>query len=153
MDFKFKGRPLTQKETNTFITLGMSKDKDQPLDKEDTLFGVLLKDEPLAQILLKRIKVFKLPFMISAMFFLMSVSTGFTNPGKVIMLLWLAHQYHNKAHHRNITLLGVNEWVDIFPFGVPTEKELERMWKSQKAPGAPSGNLLDDIRTWHPDPI
>ena len=96
MDFKFKGRPLTQEESKTFIAL---------------------------------------------------------NPGKIIMLLWLAHQYHKKVHHRNITLLGIDEWVDIFPFGVPTEKEMERMWESQKAPGAPSGNLLDDIKTWNPDPI
>lgn len=148
MDFKFKGRPLTRKETEIFIALGTAKDKDQPLDQED-----ILKDEFLAQILLKRIKFYKLPFTISAMFYIISVSTVFTNPGKVIMLLWLAHQSHKKVHHNRVTILGIDEWADIFPNGVPTEEELERMWKSQKAPGAPMGNLLDDIKTWNPDPI
>lgn len=145
MDFKFKGRPLTQEESNTFITMSLSAHKDLPLDEEGTL-----SNELLAKILMKRIKAYKLPFKISAMFFLASISTAFTNPGKVMVLLWLAHQYHKK---NQVPLLGLNEWVDIFPFGVPTEEELERMWESQKAPGAPLGNLLDDIKTWHPDPI
>jgi len=145
MDFTFKGRPLTQDETKLFITMCLSKQKDTSLESDS-----LLSSEFLAKILIKRIKAYKLPFNISAMFFFVSINTAFTNPGKIMILLWLAYQYYKK---NQVPFLSLNEWTAIFPFGVPTEEELQRMWESQKAPGAPMGNLLDDIRTWNPDPI
>jgi len=142
MDFNFKGRPLNTEESEILIKILLVGSLDKPLDQEERL-----KDDFLAQIVIKRLKAFKLPFMISSAFYVISLSTVFNNPGKIVMLLWLAYKYHLE---KKIAYLDINAWVDMFPMTIPTEEELQYMWESQKSPGAPLGNLLDDPNTWHP---
>jgi len=118
-EFKFKGSPLTEEQTKHCLGLLISKGSDCPLG-EDTEG---LKDELLAQIFLKRIEVYELPFKVSTYFFLMSLMTTFTNPGKVMILLRLCYQEHLKT---GCSYFDIETWCDMFSFGPPTEEELSK---------------------------
>lgn len=134
--FTFRGRPLTKEESKLYIGLIFSKSSkgEESIDKSS------IKDEFAAKILIKRIQVYKLPFNISDMFFVMSVETFAKNPGKLMILLRLCYQYHQKTQQ---TFLGIDEWTQLF---VPTDQELKQMWGSQKHPDY--DNLLDNPFYW-----
>lgn len=135
--FEFKGKPLTQKQAKLFVTLLFKKDTEEPINISS------LKNEFSAKILIKRIEVYKLKFNISDMFLIMSIETFIDNPAKLIILLRLCYQHWQKT---NQTFLNINEWANIFPWGIPTEQELHNMWKSQKHPEY--NNLLDYPFSW-----
>ena len=140
-EFSFEGRPLTQEESAFFIKLSLNADKEKNL-KESSI-----NKEFLAQVLLKRIQGYNLKFEISDFFFIISVLCFANNPGKIMILLRLCFQYWLKTER---SFLGISEWVDIFPSGVPTEKELEQMWDSQKfsEAGVMTDNLVDCPSLW-----
>jgi hypothetical protein len=76
----------------------------------------------------------------------MSMITFASNPGRIMILLRLCWQQYMK---NGTKLFDFNTWAtDMFPWGVPTEQELEVMWDSQKAAEQPLGNLLDNEDVW-----
>jgi len=150
-EFKFEGVQQTKESTELLIGMVLAKKSnpsiDKPLEEEETLsnaFG--------AQILLKRIKAYKLPYIVTSTFYVMSVKTFVNTPGDIMTLLWLCHQYHKRTKK---TLLGLEEWVDIFPFGTPSDSDKSAWWDSQKLTsdernvvGSSSDNLVDYSHLW-----
>jgi hypothetical protein len=140
-EFEFKGQPLTEEQSKGFIGMFLNRNKEKPLKEDDRI-----RDEFPTQIFLKRISAYELGFEVSNFFFAMSMMTFATNPGKIMLLLRLCYQYHKKTRK---TMLGINEWGEMFPWGTPTEEEMESMWDSQKKMGEPvGGNMLDNPKYW-----
>ena len=142
VEISFKGSPLNQEQSNNFLHLLMAPEKERPLEDSE------IRNEFLAQILLKRIDAYNLPFIITDYFFVMSVSTFVDRPGLAILLLRLCWQEWKK---NGTTKFDLNIWgTKLFPFGVPTEEELEAMWDSQKGFNNNSNvdNLLDLSDNW-----
>jgi len=121
---EFTPVPLTREQTEEFLQLCLNPDKDKPLDEVPELCRNVV-----ASAFLVKQHGFELPYKISAYFFLMSALTIADRPGIAVMILWMAHEYNR---HRGKKLLGLPEWVDIFPMGVPTDHDMKKWWDSQK---------------------
>lgn len=139
-EFNFKGAPMSQEGTEMLVKALMNKDSDKiALEKEPLLAGSFA-----AQIILKRIEAYKLPFKISTFFFAAaSMLLPVETPADCMILLWLCHQ-HNKKNGR--MFIDVNEFCYIFPMGCPTESEKHAWWDSQKIPydERPTGTIMDN---------
>ena len=142
-EFTFRSRPMTKEETETFVQLHMSTKPDAVLGET----GVEeFENEFLVKIIKKRFEVYKLPFKMTDKFLLMSMMTFAQNPGKIMILLRLCWQ---KYVENGTKLFDLLVWAqEVFPWGVPTEQELEAMWDSQKAKDQPYGNLIDNPDIW-----
>ena len=144
-EFKFKGEPLSEEYSKNFLKLLMAKKNERPLAESK-----LAKDF-LAQIFLKRIEGYELKFTVTDFFFAFSATIAFNNPGKVMILLRLCYQYWRDESE---TLIGIEYFAQIFPWGAPTDGELKEMWYSQKYNDRPSDslndNLLDYPELWIP---
>jgi hypothetical protein len=136
-EFKFTGEQLSVENTGQLTGLIMNSDKQQELSKAEELM-----EEFSAQMIQKRLEVYGLKYRLTDFFLVASVLTFATNPGKLMIMLWLAHQYWRKSKKE---LLGIEEWCLIFPDGTPTEDELKVMWDSQKSEG---NNMLDNPKNW-----
>lgn len=137
--FTFIGQPLTKEQSHYFISLVLNKSKELPLKHSQPD----LKNIPLSQILLKRIEHYPLPFEITDFFMLISILTFVNSPGNIMILLRLCYQYFKKT---NKSLLNIEDWSNIFPFGYPTTQELNQMWLSQKLPN--NNNMVDYPELW-----
>ena len=142
-EFKFSGVPMTEEQSGQFMMLVLNKNKDEVLSAKSEITG----QSALIQIFLKRIEAYKLPFKVSEMFMIMSLMTFVDRPGNVMILLRLCYQYYMKT---KTEMLGISEWAELFPMGVPSDKELEQMWDSQKSRGGEffTGNMLDNPKVW-----
>jgi len=141
-EFTFRGTPLTTETMMNITGLIMNSGKEQPLNEAQDLKG-----EFAAEMILKRIKAYELKFTISDFFLVASLTTFANNPVKLMIMLWLAFQYHKKTGK---DFLGIQEWCEIFPVGTPNETEMQDMWESQKTE-SPSGslvNMLDNVANW-----
>lgn len=144
-EFIFKGRLLDKYEVGCFLQLQLM------LKKKSDVEIALIDDKEISndfgsQILLKRIESYNLPFMISNLFYIMSVETWVKNPGKVMMLLRLLYQEWKKSGKQYFNL---EDWTLIFfPYGVPTDEEQEKWWDSQKSFDEPLGNMVDNSSYW-----
>lgn len=139
-EFKFKGQPLSQESMALIGKLIISAEQEVELEKDETL-----KNEFLRNLIVKRFEVYDLKFKITNFFFIASLITFVANPGKAMIMLWLAFNYWKKT---NKEVLGIKEWCEVFAWGTPSEEELLIMWDSQKAPKEPSGNMLDNKNYW-----
>ena len=90
----------------------------------------------------KRIQHYPLPFDMSVFFVALSIICGIDRPGKAMGLLWLAFCYHKKTGKK---WLGIEDWAEIFPFGMPTDEEWETWWDSQKESQV---NKVDHPKYW-----
>jgi hypothetical protein len=135
MKFEFRGKPLTEEQIEILMKLTLSTHKDAPLGEDK---NNIIHQNFISQIVTKRIEAYKLPFNLTEFFLLMSLSTWVTSPGRAMIMLAICQEY--VANHDK-KLLGIIEWVGIFPFGVPTDEEFDKMWDGQKVNGS---NLVDD---------
>jgi hypothetical protein len=138
-EFKFKGEPLSRKESEQLLVMIMNKNKEKDISENKDLSEVFT-----VKIFLKRKDAFNLPFSITDFFVGMS-SKFLGKPGTAITLLWLCFCYYKKTGKR---LLDINDWCLMFPWGLPTDKELEAFWDSQKGPEEPLGNMIDNPEYW-----
>jgi hypothetical protein len=146
-EFKFKGRQLDKEETANLMSLLLASKKGTEMPMKDD--PELMKLFP-AQVAAKRIEVYPLPFCLTNLFFIMSIMTFVRSPGNVMGLLWLAKNYSDK---RKKSLLTLEDWCEIFPWGVPTEKEFITWWGTQKVAPEDRGpmepdNLVDYSELW-----
>lgn len=137
---KFHGKPMTKEQSEIFLKLMLAKPKEIPIENDEELNTSFL-----SQIIIKRIKAYKLPYSLSNLFLLMSLSCGVNTPGKAMIILALSFQYYNKNPK---SLLTIEDWANIFPFGMPSEKEFDQMWDSQKKSDEPLGNMVDNPENW-----
>jgi hypothetical protein len=142
-EFIFKGKQLNPEQSRILLGCIMAtKDaswKESVFDEEPTLCNNMA-----AKIISKRINVYGLAYKLSSSFFAMSLLTMLKTPGDCMILLRLCHQYHKKTGK---TFLDINDWCEMFPFGVPTEDEKQQWWESQKIPyeDRPAGSLMDNL--------
>jgi hypothetical protein len=139
-EFTFKGAPMTKEQTKQVLGLMMAKSKEKPAAEDEQLSPLFL-----SQVILTRISAYKLPFTVSNFFLLASMICGIDSPGKMMLLLALCFQYHQKNKK---TLLTLNDWANMFPWGMPTKEEFHQMWDSQKREGEPLGNMVDNPEYW-----
>lgn len=69
------------------------------------------------------------------------------SPGKVVMWAYTLNELFVKQG-RKVTM---EDWINEFPMGVPTEEEYQAMWELQKIKGPTNGgsdNMIDDFRNW-----
>mgnify|MGYP001021929473 CR=1 FL=1 len=135
--FEFVGQPLSEEQSRQLMALLLNKDKDVPLAQEP-----ILANEKSSQMILKRIEAFKLPFTITAQFMIASIMTWVSSPGKLVALLWLCHNYHKQTGK---TLLNIEDWTNMFPWGTPTDKEFGLWWDKQKCK---YDNKVDLLSLW-----
>lgn len=67
------------------------------------------------------------------------------SPGNIVMML-ACYQYYVFNHpEKKDTELTLNDFVNLFPFGIPNNNKLNEIWDSQKVSieGIRSDNLLD----------
>lgn len=141
-EFKFKGEPLSNENTQRYMSVYMVKEKQKLLNESN------FRDEFIAKIFLKRIEVYELKFMVTDFFFAMCIATFVNTPGRVMILLRLCYQYWKNTGKE---IIDIDDFAYIFPWGTPTESELEQMWNSQKYFDRPencSDNLLDYPELW-----
>ena len=66
-------------------------------------------------------------------------------PGKVVMWAYTLNEMFVKQG-RKVTM---EDWINEFPMGVPTEDEYSAMWELQKVkPPAKGDNMIDDFSNW-----
>lgn len=143
--FTFKGAPMTDKQSELFISLLMNKGSE--IDVRDSRSEDLKKAFPV-QVLLTRVEVYKLPFVFTDMFILTCMSMDIMQtPGKVMLLLRLCYQTWKEI---GFTVFNVEVFAKMFPWGVPTEQEWKSMWDSQKCDRNENvtDNLVDDVKYW-----
>lgn len=139
-EFTFEPKPLDEAASENIFSLLIKRDAETPLESSD------LAKEFLAQVLLKRVVAYGLPFKFTDFFFIASIVTFVDNPGKIMALLRLCWQHWRDTNNTNFNL---NYWVsEMFPWGIPSDSEIQKWWDSQKSPGAPLGNLVDDASLW-----
>ena len=147
--FNCKVRPLTKDESGLFLNISLMEMKGveilQKLDKT-----VREKQDFLYMVMTTRLEAFKeisptLDIGIGPQLFCTLISD---RPGKIVM--W-AHTLNELfvQQGRQVTLA---DWTMKFPFGIPTEKEYERMWDLQKVVPEPgvfrTDNMVDDFKSW-----
>lgn len=140
-------RPLTQDESKMLITLLCHKDDDGliPLDeviRKDNVFPYM--------VMVKRLDTFKKMFSpkleigLGPQIFCALTSN---NPAKVVMWAYTLNEIFLKCGHK-VTL---EDWINEFPMGLPTEEEFIRIWDSQKqkrTEALGSDNKIDDFTNW-----
>lgn len=144
--FKFRGTPMTQDQTMKVMGLMMTRDSEGPVTKDEELSGLF----PVA-VILKRITAYGLPFTFSNSFILASLLCGMNSPGKAMIVLALAFQYYKEKKSScsdMSSLLTIDDWANMFPWGFPSDSEFQLMWESQKSADEPHGNLVDNPRHW-----
>lgn len=130
---KLKPQPLSENQSEILQHLMLFKRSPQtkPIENKPPLF----------QMIEKRIQNLHTYLIdIPAMFYL---TTIVKKPGDVIMYCWY-FQYLSKK--RNIKEFTIDEIVNIFPMGFPSENELKKVWDIQKVERPSmeySDNLLD----------
>ena len=111
-------------------------------------------------ILLKRIKHLNLPFIVTDYFILMSIVSFADNPGKIMILLRMMYDHYRNNPHlianqgkrivrddgKDVMIFNHDKWcMDMFPNGVPAEKDLNRIWDNQKVKEFDTRNLTDNM--------
>jgi len=148
-EFKFKGRVLTPEESKRLIDLVMfaNNGNEQDLAQDSEINKTLL-----AQIMLKRIGAFKMPFAISNLCFVMSLLTFMDRPAVAIILLWIIKCFCHKQSKPDGYLVTIEDWCShLFPMGVPTPEELMKWWDGQKIipdSGSMNDNAADVMEAW-----
>lgn len=150
--FEFLGQQLTKSETESLLKAVFKEQQERV-----PLINSALKDFG-SEMLLKRIEIYNLNFMFTDLFYAISRITWCDSPGKLMGLLWLTfcfckdrngngnQKYDMIFNERKCNLLGIAEWCEIFQNGVPTDKEFEKWWDSQK--GEKVDNLVDIKEEW-----
>lgn len=142
-EFTFEPQHLDEQCSRVIVHLIVTAQKGEEVLLEDAEVA----QEFLAQVLLKRISGYGLPFKITNLFFIASVITFANNPGKIMGLLWLCRQEWQKTRR---TIFDITCWCEaMFPHGVPSEADIRKWWDSQKDNDAPLGNLVDNVKLWH----
>lgn len=100
-----------------------------------------LSDQFLWKLINTRADILSLEITKGAAFFLMA---AFPSPGKLVMVISALSYYQRKIKAGKIT---INTIAEIFPFGLPREAVLSRLWDAQKVErkGIGSDNLLDYV--------
>jgi len=147
--FDCKVRPMTEEESKLFITVSLLEMKGgDTLQKLEKTF--LEKQDFLYTVMTTRLEAFKkisptLDIGIGPKIFCTLISD---RPGMVVM--W-AHTL-NELFVKQGKQVTLSDWTMKFPYGIPTEKEYERMWDLQKVIPEPgvfkTDNMVDDFKSW-----
>lgn len=139
-------KPLTREQSDNFIRLTMMAMQDPtgdtplkniakpeaiPKEGEPQTLGELF-DKQLAsnfgyQVFIKRLAWAKVPVHPCLRLFLVQLCTS---PGECVMWAYTCALIYDKLGRKGPVTL--QQWVDEFPMGVPTDKELEARWDAQK---------------------
>lgn len=137
----FKPTPLSIKGAEVMITMSLAKLPENPMEDDSILQGDFLME-----ILHQRIKAYELPFKLSDMFYVINSFTWLNGrPGNAMIFLRMCYEQYLKTGQ---SLFKFEDFSEMFPWGVPDEESLQKMWDSQKHRNAPIGNMLDDKSCW-----
>jgi len=136
MDFEGR-RPMTKEESESLLIctmLEMQRGNDWVPDDMPTYGTFLIMED--------RIK--RTPFKVD--FTLMMFASSLCNtPGGAVT--W-AYTLCALAEKSGESPVGMDEFVQEFPMGIPTEDAMHACWDAQKEKGAPLGNGYDDGENW-----
>lgn len=145
-EFKFKGVPLTQEQTELVFSLIVNSKGESEVDVS---LDENINSTFLAEVAIKRMRAYNLPFKITNYFFVASVITFMNTPGMVMGMLWIAKCYADRTKKDNLT---IQDWCELFPWGAPTQEECDTWWDSQKVTwerhGVESDNMVDYLELW-----
>ena len=136
---KFKAackNPMSDKQANLLFTVLLNREK---IDEDEKFKEEIDKLPSYATVMMKRIEVGPFTYTLSnsALIFLDSLVDNFGTITMVCAYL----QY--VSHRIGKTELGIKEiGIDAFPFGFPSEEDLQKLWDEQKIDRTPD-NALD----------
>lgn len=127
---KSKTEPMSQKDAELFMACSMSEDRvDFPPEE--------VKNTLQYKILSSRVTNLGLSMSPAVLTYLAATQKAI---GTLVMYA-NALRYWQHVHGESV--LDMDAFVTIFPWGFLSEKELEKAWYAQKMQGAPNGNMLD----------
>jgi len=143
-EFTYVGRPITDRESQQLLSLMMAAAR--PEFEKPFQDDPLLMQEFLGKLLEKRISVGKLPYTMTNLFLVASFATFIDRAGHAVMLLWMVKKHSEKTGK---SLLTLNDWVEMFPYKVPSEDDLMSWWEAQKVDEEGCcNNALDQPAMW-----
>ena len=132
---------ITEENSKVLITCLLNKDK---IDEDEEVMKLLEGGKSYASVLWKRIKYGAFTYTItpSAIMFLDEYLTDF---GVTTMMSAFLQGMSHKLKAKEITIDTIAR--DIFPFGVPSEKDWNELWDMQKVKDVPD-NMLDHSKAY-----
>lgn len=131
--FDAKHEPMSEKTTAAFITLSMAETRG--IDLGDELRGVFA-----FQVIDKRLDhYFKEKIATDSVIAVCAMVSG--NVGSAVMYAAAIAAMHVKLRKK----IDMNDMVEFFSTGFPSDSELERIWRMQKIGGA---NSIDMKEAW-----
>jgi len=129
LDEMYPSIPLNQDQFMIFMVLMDIKEDDDRLDKLYTASG-----NPRLQMIIGRLKSLDYTLDEKTQIMLSFIAQ---TPGDIVMYIYyLAY----KAKQKNKDIITFDDFVDIFPMGYFSKKQLDEAWDAQKIEGQ---NLLD----------
>lgn len=143
--------PLTESESEFMAKLIGTENEQLPLlmtasGIEDISVAADAPPPPLVEMFLTRLKMFA-PDELFSLDTVAWCSSLCKRPAEVT--LWAYTLI--KEGRRQGTPIRISDWARMCPYGKPTEDRLKQVWNSQKAPGFPRGNRLDDEVAYKPE--
>lgn len=129
-------RVMTNEEAELMLRIMMTPEMNDQFDEEMSVqLGFV------GQVLYKRLVVCSTVKVTKGVALLVAqLSEG--NPGNIVMWTYTLHSMMKDGIKHMITM---NDFVNVFPHGVPTEAGYHEIWDAQKNGGA---NMLDDKSNW-----
>lgn len=127
-------RPLTENETKSLLSLIMFDQVKEPLPPE-------IKEMFMYQVCHQRLEAFGVPVheIVPAYITILSDRPG-------IAVLYAAAI--KAIYEQNKREVNLNDMINAFPWGVPTEEELHKIWDGQKCHDRQPDNWLDHGEAW-----
>lgn len=127
-------RPMTKQESEMFISVMLNPELDTQFDEQ---FANKLGFS--GKLLYSRLSEFsKAKITRGLALFVVVLSNG--NPGNLVMWTYTIHKMYKGK------VVTIHDFVDQFPFGVPSEEGLSAVWDAQKSPTG--ANMIDNIANW-----
>lgn len=145
-----KGKPMTEDESRTFLTLMMMEMNIETGKTKPELLAQMDKDLEGClgyQILKSRLALFKEKFSPTMQVEVLPqilCALMCDRPGNAVMWAYTLNEIFIKTR-KPVTLKSV---TDFFPWGFPTQEEYSKCWDAQKAENMPMGNMVDDFKNW-----
>lgn len=133
-------RPMTEDESKVFLTLMMSEGTDAITNFDE---GLREKEVFPYMVLVKRLEAYKKLSPKMEINTAVQILCGLLSdrPGTSVLWAYTLNEIFVKIG-KEVT---IEDWINEFPDGVPTESAYEKAWNSQKNGGA---NFIDDFSSW-----
>lgn len=140
--YNIEHAPMTNTESETFIKATfLDMQVKEPFNAED----VARMEYGLATILFRRTQyVHDVTLSKGLAIFTLAISD---RPGTIVLWAYTYHQMYRELGR----MVTIDDFANVFPMGIPTEKAMEQIWEDQKAytRGEKSNrNLIDDKVNW-----